>query len=405
MNTDEIKQNGGSSYAVPGFQANGIAVGIKEGGNKDLALIYSVKPAVAAAVFTTNCFKAAPVLVDMERIKAGVAQAIVTNSGNANAANGPDGYEDALRMSRSAALHLGIDEALVLVGSTGVIGHRLPVEKIEAGMGGLVAGLHEHGIPVAEEAIMTTDRFPKMALRRSTLDGKEVTVCGMAKGAGMIEPHMATMLAYVMTDARIERAALQRILKRAVAVTFNAITVDGCMSTNDTLLVLANGMAGNRLIKGNSSDASLFEEMLTAVLSELALAMVRDGEGATKVIDISVQGAKSSADARKVASAIGNSELVKTAFYGGDPNWGRILSAAGAVGVKLPVDHVELLFEDVLVFSGGRGIEGREKTVAEIMKQDHIRVTIDLAMGSHSWRLLASDLTLDYVKINAHYHT
>jgi len=401
----ETKKHNETGYAVPGFLANGIPVGIKEGGNKDLALIYSVRPAVAAGLFTTNSFKAAPVLLDMERIKAGVAQAILANSGNANAASGTAGYEDALRMSRSAAGHLKINDEMVLVGSTGVIGRRLPVEKIEAGMGRLVAGLHEHGIPVAEEAIMTTDRFPKMAFRRGLVGQKEVTVCGIAKGAGMIEPHMATLLAYVMTDVTIEAKSLHRALKRAVAGTFNAISVDGCMSTNDTVLVLANGMAGNRTVRGNSNDFNVFTDMLTGVMSELALAMVKDGEGATKVIDIHVKGARSAADAKKVAYAIGNSELVKTAFFGGDPNWGRILQAAGSVGVKLPVDNVELRFEDVIVFSCGRGVDGQEKIMGEIMKQDHIRVTIELAMGGHSWRMLASDLTTDYVKINAHYHT
>jgi len=400
-----MKNNEKETYAVPGFLAFGIPVGIKEGGRKDLALIYSVKPAVAAGVFTTNCFKAAPVLLDMERIVSGVAQAIVTNSGNANAASGREGYEDAVRMSRSAADHLHIPEDLVLVASTGVIGHRLPVDRIEAGMGYLVSGLHERGIPDAEEAIMTTDRFPKMSVRRGMVGGKEITVCGIAKGAGMIEPHMATMLAYVMTDARIELSALRRVLKKAVAGTFNAVTVDGCMSTNDTVLVLANGMAGNRVIKGNSKDFKIFADMLTEVMADLALDMVRDGEGATKVIDIRVNGAKSEADARKVAYAIGRSELVKTAFFGGDPNWGRILSAAGAVGVDLPVDNVELRFEDIVVFSGGLGTAGLKSVLGEIMKRDRIGVTIDLAMGSRSWRLLASDLTTDYVKINAHYHT
>jgi glutamate N-acetyltransferase/amino-acid N-acetyltransferase len=401
----ETKKHDETGYAVPGFLANGIPVGIKEGGNKDLALIYSVTPATAAGLFTTNSFKAAPVLLDMERIKTGVAQAILTNSGNANAASGAEGYEDALRMSRSVAGHLKINDEMVLVASTGVIGRRLPIDKIEAGMGRLVAGLHEHGIPNAEEAIMTTDRFPKMASRRGPVGKKEITVCGIAKGAGMIEPHMATLLAYVMTDAHIELTALRRVLKRAVAGTFNAISVDGCMSTNDTVLVLANGMAGNRVIKENSQDSKLFENMLLGVMSDLALAMVQDGEGATKVIEINVQGARSKDDARKVAYAIGNSELVKTAFFGGDPNWGRILQAAGSIGVNLPVDKVELRFEDVVVFSGGRGVEGREKLVEGIMKRDRIGVTIDLAMGGQSWKLLASDLTTDYVKINAHYHT
>jgi glutamate N-acetyltransferase/amino-acid N-acetyltransferase len=324
-------------YAVPGFLANGISAGIKEQGRKDLALIFSEVPARAAGVFTTNCFKAAPVLVDMERMSAGAAQAIVTNSGNANAATGERGYRDALAMSRAASKELKISEDLVLVASTGVIGHSLPLEIIERGMEPLVAGLRRDGIPDAEAAMMTTDRFPKMSCRKGLIGSREVTLCGIAKGAGMIQPNMATMLAYLMTDADIDGEALHAVFSEGIAQSFNAITVDGCMSTNDTALILANGRAGNRQIRRRSREYAPFREMLSTVLDDLCRGMVRDGEGATKLIELVVDGARTRGEARRVAYAVANSTLVKTAFYGGDPNWGRIISAAGSIGI--PFQH------------------------------------------------------------------
>lgn len=394
-----------TSYSVPGFCANGISAGIKEEGKRDLSLIYSKVPAKVAGVFTTNCFKAAPVLLDMKRVQSGAAQAIITNSGNANAATGDEGYKDAVDIARTTAGELGIDEELVLVASTGIIGHRLPVEKIMTGVKFLVSGLSEHGFMDAEEAIMTTDRFPKIFSRQAEIGGKTITVTGMAKGAGMIEPHMATMLAFVMTDAAIEQKVLTRVFKRAVESSFNSITVDGCMSTNDTAIIMANGFAGNRLIGERSRDIGLFERILSAIMSDLAVAMVKDGEGATKVIEFLVEQARSKPEARKIASAIANSNLVKTAFFGQDPNWGRIISAAGAVGVSLPVSDVELYFEDVLLFAKGQGLTPETDIISAVMKKDQIRVCLRLKMGKSSWRIYASDLTFDYVKINAHYHT
>lgn len=394
-----------SSYAVPGFCANGISAGIKDGDRKDLSLIYSKVPAKVAAVFTTNCFKAAPVLLDMERVSSGVAQAIITNSGNANAATGEEGYNDALRMAAAAAGSLHIAEELVLVASTGIIGCRLPVEKIVAGMGRLVSGLSENGFVDAEEAIMTTDRFPKIFSRKAVMGGKEVTITGMAKGAGMIEPHMATMLAFVMTDAAMDLSALGRVFRRTVESSFNAITVDGCMSTNDTAIIMANGCAGNRPIRERSRDMRLFERLLAGIMSDLAVAMVKDGEGATKVIEFTVEEARSTLEAKRIASAVANSNLVKTAFFGQDPNWGRIISAAGSIGIPLPVNDVELYFEDVPLFSKGRGLTPPADRISAVMKQDHIKVYLRLKMGRKAWRIYASDLTYDYVKINAHYHT
>ena len=393
------------TYAIPGFMANGIHAGIKENGINDLALIFSVVPAEVSGVFTNNRFKAAPVLIDMEKIKAGKAQAILVNSGNANAATGWDGYADALRMSKIVSDKLNISDELVLVASTGVIGQRLPVQKIELGMNRLVEGLHTNGITVAANAIMTTDKFPKIACRKRAICSKEITVCGIAKGAGMIEPHMATMLAFVMTDAAIDTHVLSAIFKEAVNGTFNAITVDGCMSTNDTAIILANGIAGNKQIKGASRDISLFKEMLFDVVYNLSQGMVRDGEGATKVIEIIIDGAKSVRDAKKVAYAIANSNLVKTAFFGCDPNWGRILGAAGSAGIDFTVEVVELYIEDIPVFAHGCGIHGHEKDLTEIMKRADIRVCLKLNMGNKAYRLYASDLSFEYIKINAHYHT
>ncbi|MGZ6248807.1 MAG: bifunctional glutamate N-acetyltransferase/amino-acid acetyltransferase ArgJ [Syntrophales bacterium] len=393
------------TYAVPGFLANGVHAGIKENGIKDLAMIFSVVPARASAVFTRNCFKAAPVLLDMERIKSGMAQAILANSGNANAATGEAGYADAVDMSRCASDKLNIAEELVLVASTGIIGHRPPVTNIKEGMEGLVGGLNPNGIPAAAEAIMTTDKFPKISCRKDVIGGREISVCGIAKGAGMIEPHMATMLAFAMTDADIDFHTLNSVFKQAIDKSFNAITVDGCMSTNDTAIILANGVARNKQLKRNSNDLSLFKEMLMSVMSDLSDAIIRDGEGATKFIEIIVDEADSIANARKVAYAVANSNLVKTAFYGCDPNWGRIIAAAGSTGISLPVAAVKLYFEEVPVFAHGKGINGHDKELTEIMSRTNIKVLLKLGMGNKSYRICTSDLTLDYIRINAHYHT
>jgi len=392
------------TYAVPGFLANGIHVGIKDEQKKDLSLIYSTVPARAAAVFTTNAFKAAPVLLDMERIKAGFAQAILTNSGNANAATGREGYEDARVMSAALSGKLDIRDDLVFVASTGVIGHRLPVTKIESGMGRLIRGLRPEGIEDAEDAIMTTDRFPKISIRKGRIGRREITLCGVAKGAGMIEPNMATMLAYVMTDADIEGSVLDRIFRRAVDRSFNAISVDGCMSTNDTAIILANGMAENQTIHGGQG-ASVFRDLLGAVMSELSQAMVRDGEGATKLIRIDVQGARTLKEAKKIAYAVANSNLFKTACFGGDPNWGRIISAAGSTGIPLEVDAVEVYFDDTAVFRDSCGIPVNVKQLEKIMGGDELNLRIQLGLGTKSFCMHTSDLTYDYVKINAHYHT
>ena len=252
---------------------------------------------------------------------------------------------------------------------------------------------------------MTTDRFPKIATRKGVIGKKEVTLCGIAKGAGMIQPNMATMLAFIMTDAAVSRDLLDQVFRQSIAGSFNAVSVDGCMSTNDTAVILANGAAGNDPPRRGSRSLAAFRGLLAELLSELARGLVRDGEGATKVIEIMVTGARTLRDAQKVAYAIANSNLVKTAFFGEDPNWGRIISAAGSVGIDLPVDRVCLFLEDMPLFAEGRGIGGREKELAAIMKQPEIRVRLEMGMGSSAWTVCSSDLTFDYVKINAHYHT
>lgn len=392
-------------YVVPGFTTNGIHSGIKENGLKDLALIFSAIPSKVSGVFTKNSFKAAPVLLDQERMSSGIAQAILVNSGNANAATGAKGYEDAVAMAKSASRHLHVGEELVLVASTGIIGRRLPLQKIEAGMIHLVNGLNENGVHDAVEAIMTTDKFPKMSCRKGIISTKEITLCGIAKGAGMIEPHMATMLAFLMTDVNIQPSVLNKIFKQAVDESFNAVTVDGCMSTNDTAIIMANGMGNNSAISGVSKDLFVFKEMLFNVTKDLAKSMVRDGEGATKIIEIIVEQAKSKRDAKKVAYAIANSNLVKTAFFGCDPNWGRILSAAGSSGIAIPVDAVELFYDDVSVFANGRAMQGHESELVSVMAKESVKVRLNLGMGKKGFSICTSDLTYDYVRINAHYHT
>ena len=398
-----VKEN--SKIRVPGFLANGISAGIKDGPQKDLALIYSTIPAKVAAVFTKNTFKAAPVLIDTERVKKGIAQAIITNSGCANAATGKEGYKDALSVSLALSKQLKIKEELIMLGSTGVIGKRLPVKKIEGGICKLVKGLHEYGIEDAETAMMTTDKYPKIAIRRGTVGAKDITICGIAKGAGMIEPNMATLLTYVMTDALIDSKALNTVFHQAIDSTFNTISVDGCMSTNDTAIILANGLAGNNPLERAQARLQRFRDMLSDVLMELSQAVIKDGEGATKFISIMVEGAKSRSDARRVAYSIANSNLVKTAFFGEDPNWGRIIAALGSSGIPLEKEKISLLIGDLLVFSQDTPANFHLGKLKEIFQKDRIDVRVVLGGGDKSYCVYTSDLSYDYVKINADYST
>jgi glutamate N-acetyltransferase/amino-acid N-acetyltransferase len=394
-----------TKISVPGFLANGISVGIKENDQKDLGLIYSTIPAKVAAVFTKNTFKAAPLLIDEERVKKGMVQAIITNSGCANAATGKEGYKDALAVSVALSKQLKIKDELVLVGSTGVIGKRLSVTKIERGIGNLVKGLNEFGIEDAETAMMTTDKYPKIAVRKGVVGAKDITICGIAKGAGMIEPNMATLLTYVMTDALIDSKALNTVFHQAINSTFNSISVDGCMSTNDMAVILANGLAGNNPLEKAQARLQRFRDMLSDVLTELCQAVVKDGEGATKFISIMVEGAKSKSDARSAAYSIANSNLVKTAFFGEDPNWGRILAALGSSGIPMEKEKISLSIGDMLVFHQNSPVNINLNKLKEVFQKDRINVHVELGGGDKSYCVYTSDLSYDYVKINADYST
>ncbi len=394
-------------FNVPGFLVSGIRCGIKKKeGAKDLALIYSEVPASAAAVFTTNAMKAAPVLLDMERIKSGKGRAVIINSGNANACTGSDGLKVAKEMARGIAEILKLKEEFVYVSSTGVIGEPLPVDKISAAVPELVKGLKADGWMDAEAAIMTTDAFPKMTGVKVDIGGKAVTIMGIAKGAGMIHPNMATMLSYIASDCAMSPGLLNNALRKAVNLSFNSITVDGDTSTNDTVLAFANGMAGNTPLTARSRDMESFQSALNHVTRELAKMIVRDGEGATKVIEINVTGASSAIEAKKVANAIGRSNLVKTAFFGMDPNWGRIAAAAGYSGARVEPDKMDIYFNDVQVVKNGLCVGGDwEKKAREAMKGNEVNVTVNLNIGKSEATIWASDLTYEYVKINASYRS
>ena len=399
----------GSRFSVPGFKAAGIACGIKKNGNKDLALIYSEVPAVAAAVFTTNKIKAAPVLIDIQRIKKGLCQAVLINSGNANACTGKKGMEDGARMAAAVEDALGIKKGLAMVSSTGVIGQGLPIDRIEKGIPKLVSSLLSKGWNDAVNAIMTTDAFPKVAFEKCRIGGKEITVLGIAKGAGMICPNMATMLAFIATDAAVERKALQAALKTAVDKSFNSITVDGDTSTNDTVLLLANGKAGNKKLRAPNSDPRTFYQMLEKVCQSLAKMIVMDGEGATKLLEFNVSGAKTDKDAKKVAETVANSPLVKTAFFGEDANWGRIIAAIGRSGADVKEEKINIYFNDIAVVIKGQKARGKgqeiERKAAKAVKEKEICIKIEMGLGKGKKTVWASDLSYDYVKINAAYRT
>ncbi|MFH2012368.1 MAG: bifunctional glutamate N-acetyltransferase/amino-acid acetyltransferase ArgJ [Pseudomonadota bacterium] len=400
------KENSCTRFEVPGFQASGISAGIKRNKAKDLALIYSEIPAFAAAVFTQNKVKAAPVLVSIEKAKKHLCQAIIVNSGNANACTGDAGLQDAQLMSRLAAEKLNIDETLVLVASTGVIGKSLPIETISRNIPQLVDGLTTDGILGAAEAIMTTDTHPKIVLKKGIIDNKEVTICGITKGAGMIMPNMATMLAFIMTDAAIEAQTLEKVFKEGIRCSFNSISIDGETSTNDTAIVLANGKAKNSIITEDSQDLELFKNLLVDVLVDLSSMIVKDGEGATKFVEIRVINSKEYNEAIKVAFSVANSNLVKTAFFGEDCNWGRIISAVGASGVNVDPKKINVSFEDIMVVKNGfsTGVQQEEKA-SKVLRKKKFKVTIDLNSGSSDARVFTTDLSPEYVTINANYRT
>ncbi|SRR5579885_113352 len=389
---------------VPGFRFAGVSAGLKKAaGAKDLGLIVADHPCQAASVNSANKVKAAPVYVTIERLRAGRLQALVANSGCANSFTGKAGLRLAKDSCALVARELGIEATLVAPSSTGVIGHLFDFEKFSAGVKDAVAALSADAMEDFARAIMTTDTRPKIASVRTRLGGKTVTVAGIAKGSGMIAPHMATMLAYVVTDASATAAQLRTALKSALPSSFNAITVDGDMSTNDSVVLMANGVAGNGAMKRRDLDA--FNDAVASVCSALATELVRDGEGATKLVTVRVAGARSAADAERCARQIANSPLVKTAFFGCDPNVGRILMAAGSSGAAVDSDKLVLYIGGVKVAARGALLVDALAAAASKMREREFDVRLDLRLGRASATILTCDLSYDYVKINAEYTT
>jgi glutamate N-acetyltransferase/amino-acid N-acetyltransferase len=387
-----------------GFKTAGIASGLKKSGEKDLGLLYSEVPAKVAGVFTRNRVQAAPVILDRERIKSGVSQAIIVNSGNANCCTGDQGMRDAEAMATFAASTLGISEDMVLVASTGVIGQQLDTDKIETAVPDLVKALSFGGITDLAESIMTTDTFPKTASRHGEMGGKTITISGVAKGSGMICPDMATMLCFVCTDVDIAPDLLHKTLSDANDKSFNRITVDGDASTNDTVIVMANGLSG--AVVRSPAEKAFFQGLLDDVLIDLAKQIVKDGEGATKIVEIAVKGAQTDEDARKIAKTVANSNLVKTAFFGEDANWGRILAAAGRAGATLAPDTIDIYFDDVQMVKNTSGCgDDVEAEATAVLKKSEFTVTIDLNMGDGCASMFTCDFSVDYVRINANYRS
>ncbi len=399
-----------------GFRAAGISAGIKRSGERpdasstdtagplDLALLVSDVPATAAAMFTTNLAQAAPILVCREHLARshGVARAVIVNSGCANACTGDEGLQAARDMAEETARLVGCPVEQVLVASTGVIGVALPIAKIRHGLPAAAAALSADQGGAAARAIMTTDPFPKEAAAQIAIGGRTIGIGGMAKGSGMIEPMMATMLAFVTTDASVPQPLLDRALREAVDDTFNAITVDGECSTNDCVVLLANG-AGRGIV--DESSYGEFVDGLRTVCRALALGIVRGGEGATKLVTVIVTGAASSDEARRTAKAIANSLLVKTAIHGGDPNWGRLIAVAGRAGVQFDLSRAAVRIGSTVLFDEGRPHDEAAPRAAEYLKRKEIDVSVDLGVGSATSTVWTCDLSADYVRINADYRT
>ncbi len=389
---------------VRGFRFAGVAAGLRsEPERKDLGIIVADAPATAAGVFTTSRVKAAPVIIAQERVRAGRLRAVAVNSGSANCFTGKTGMKLAEDSAACLADALGCDAALVAPASTGVIGRLYDLEKYRAGIAQAVSKLAPEGLADFATAILTTDTHPKMAATKLRIGGAEIAIAGCAKGAGMIQPMMATMLAFIVTDAAISAAALRGIIRRTLPSSFNAVTVDGDMSTNDTLLVMASGAAATRSLAGSA--LARFEKAFGAVAETLARELVRDGEGATKLVTIEVRGARSAPDAERVARAVANSPLVKTAFFGCDPNFGRIAMAVGKAGVAIDPDRLEVNLAGIRIASRGTlHVEALPQAAAK-MREREFKLVIDLKQGRAAARILTCDLSYDYVKINAEYTT
>ena len=388
----------------PGFQTAGVASGLKKNEKKDLGLIYSEIPLTVAGMFTRNRVKAAPVLLDQQRTANGFCRAVIVNSGNANCCTGEQGMQDAIRMGRLAATGLMVDEEDVLVASTGVIGEPLPIEKIETAAPGLIKALAVDGLSDFAEAIMTTDTVAKVVSRRGELAGKSFTVSGAIKGAGMIRPDMATMLCFVMTDIVAQPQVLQQTLNKAVDRSLNRMTVDGDTSTNDTVLLMANGHSTVEVISENQKD--IFQSVLNEVMIGLAKWLIKDAEGATKLVEVVVKGAKTKAKAHKIADTVANSPLFKTALFGEDANWGRILAAVGRAGITVDPEKIDIFFGSVQMVKNGLGCGKKiEAGATRVLKQEEFAVTIDLNLGREMETVFTCDFSIDYVKINADYRT
>lgn len=392
--------------AVPGFRATGVRCGIKKRG-LDLMLIASDVPAAAAGVFTRSTVVGAPVTLSRERVRRGRARAIVANSGCSNVAMGVRGLADARAMAAAAARALDCPPGEVLVASTGVIGQPLPLERIERGVPKAAAALAPDGLPAAARAIMTTDTVPKLAAVRLRIDGRPVTLAGIAKGAGMIEPNVATMLSFLVTDAAVAPPLLRRLLRRAADASYNRVTIDGEGSTSDTVLLLANGRAGHAPLRdAASAGARRLAGALGEVTQELARAIARDGEGATRLVTVRIAGARSAAEAERAAKRVANSVLVKTALFGGDPNWGRILQTIGAGRVAIRLSRAEVRLGGVPVFRGGASTGSAARARAgRALRSPEVDVAVDLAAGRHAATVWTCDLSYDYVRINADYTT
>jgi glutamate N-acetyltransferase/amino-acid N-acetyltransferase len=392
------------NISVNGFKAASFISGLKKKEIPDIALIVSETSALCAGVFTTNRVKAAPVLFSMENVRKGRARAIIINAGNANACTGKQGMENTIRTAELVAREVGINRDEVLVASTGVIGAQLDMTKIEKAIPHLVKGLYPEGLNEVAQAIMTTDSFPKISRFTGKVNGVPYTAIGIAKGAGMIMPDMATMLCFIMTDIKIEQHELKNAISSAVNRTFNRITVDGDTSTNDTVFILANGTAGNEKMK--ESDYTLFTKGVEKVMSELSIMIVKDGEGATKVVYVKVKGAASARDATKGARTVANSSLVKTAFYGQDPNWGRIMGVLGHSGIYMDEEAVDIFIDDIQIVGKGLGMgDEQEKRAAQRMRKKEFTVTINMNKGDFEDSITTCDLTHEYVSINADYRT
>ena len=404
-----IKKIPGNIIAPKGFKAGSVHCGLKrDKKNHDIGIIFSEQPCKTAALFTTNQIVAAPIKLSRDVVKNGKAQAIVVNSGNANACTGKKGEKDAESMALLTSKQLNIKPDEVLVASTGIIGHHLPMAKIKAGISNSSERLgnkNTHAISIAK-AIMTTDLVHKQIAVETKIGGKEVTIGAIAKGSGMISPDMATMFCFITTDAVISLNTLRSCIKKSTESSFNQITVDGHMSTSDMVAILANGMAQNRNITSSTrNDLALFQKALDYVTQNMAKEIVKDGEGATKFVQIEIHEAKSASDAKKIARSIAESPLVKTAINGEDPNWGRIVSAAGYAGVTLDESKLKLSVNKITIYKEGLPVTPAPKRLKSVMKKKEITIQLHLGMGNKSTTLWTCDLSKEYVKINADYHT